>query len=1004
MKKCSLNTYPTTLTLLLLLLGNYFVNAQELTYRHYTNREGLGSSVVYDMVQDKNGYLWFSTSVGVSRFDGTTFKNFTREDGLPDNEITKLYLDKHNNIWFISFNGIPAVYHNRQIIQLKDIRGITAIVEDWVNDSIILTRTQFRDTTKLMGYYSSPNISGKWKFEKRLHRATDFADELNWKSPRASSAAPINFYFGIRDSETFFISMQSNDADTQYFFRRQNLEHNPYVDIRHFYRVTSNKKGIVFYGYDSLYYADMHKKTTICALTDPKLNFKNFININSIFCENDSLLWLCTRDEGLVLITNYLEPRRTVKKIFPNIFCTSILKDHENGYWIGTHSDGVYYLPNLDFRCIPGERKTFAKEARCLRVLDDNRIAAGFADGNILEINRSDQSTRIFEKWSSGSKNMRILDILPWPGENIIALSDMGTFLVSYKNAGKKLGNCMSAKAGYIDPRKKLFIAATAGIRAIDVNANIEKQIYWLRATCVTGDGKNLYWGTPGGVFQYDGDSTWFLTNKFPVLADVITHLQTATDSSLWVATPQGVFVVKNDKAWAIGRKQGLLSNSCRHISIDGQSAWISTDQGISRIDYQWQNGELVYVISPITELDGLNSNDVNQTAIAGDYIYTASAKGIGYFPKNYRSLRPPAPLININAIKTGNLESCRHDTVLITNAHNRMLVVLAGISYKSGKELAYEYRLKGFTNDWTSVVNNTIEITEAPYGEYILEARAIDRWGLKSIEPRQIFIINPPPFWKSTWFTISSYIFFALLIGSGFYLYSRNRHRKREANYRLLQKIQDLEILALRSQINPHFIFNCLSSIQYYIQQADIEKSNMYLFKFSLLIRKILRNSSASTITLQEEIQILELYLELEKLRLGSRMEYKLELDKELQNNTWYIHSMIIQPYIENAIKHGIAPLQDRQGELNISFKKSEEYIDCFIEDNGIGINKTMASKAMSFSDHTSMGAGITESRIHTINTMNKNKIHIHVLDKSERDMAGTGTIVRVSFPILTD
>jgi LytS/YehU family sensor histidine kinase len=112
----------------------------------------------------------------------------------------------------------------------------------------------------------------------------------------------------------------------------------------------------------------------------------------------------------------------------------------------------------------------------------------------------------------------------------------------------------------------------------------------------------------------------------------------------------------------------------------------------------------------------------------------------------------------------------------------------------------------------------------------------------------------------------------------------------------------------------------------------------------------------------------------------------------------------MIIQPYIENAIKHGIAPLQDRQGELNISFRKSEEYIECFIEDNGIGINKTMASKAVSFSDHTSMGAGITESRIHTINTMNKNKIHIHVLDKSERDMAGTGTIVRLSFPILTD
>lgn len=992
----------TAVYLLLLMPSNYFAAAQDLVYRQYTIRDGLANSVIYDMLQDKNGYMWFATPQGVSRFDGQSFKNFSREDGLPDNEIIKLYLDKHNNVWFISFSGLPSFYQNGRIQQVKDVSCVMAVTEDHINDSLLLLRSPDKDTSKLYGNYRSPNTPGNWKFNSHLTHVPAGIQVLE-KMPllRTSSEGKINFYFSINDKKQNSLLINSAATVTKYYYPRYDSTDVPGITMRRFYRLTSNKKGLIFHSYDSLYYADQQKLVRICALNDRRLRLRNF-DVNSIFCESDSTFWLCTRNQGLVRVSNFLSSRMTIEKFFPNIFCTAIMKDHENGYWISTYGDGVYYLPNLDFRSIPGERGIYTREVRCITTWGDNRVAAGFTDGNILEINRAEHSVKAFANWIPFNKNVRVLGIAALNKDKLVVAGDNGTFALSQKEISKNLTQFIANKGVYVTANNQVAMACAAGILLLRADLSFEKKPYDLRATCVTGIGNKLYWGTQNGAYEYDGRSVTNLAKKYPALSGIITSVQASPDSSLWVTTQQGVVVMHHDSTWTINKAHGLLSNMCKHTSVDGKTAWVSTDQGISRIDYRWQNKSLVYTINGITELDGLVNNDVNQTTLAGDHVYAATAKGISYFPRSYAGERAPAPMININAIRASDSSVMEHDTVMIDRGANRLFVDLSGISYKSGRHVSYEYRLAGLSNDWTSISNNMIEITAIPFGEFTLEARAVDRWGNRSTVPRQIAIINPPPFYKSTWFTIASYIFIALLIGAGFYLFSRSQQRKRDNNYRLKKKIQDLEILALRSQINPHFIFNCLSSIQYYIRQADIENSNMYLFKFSLLIRKILKNSTVPTISLQEEIEILELYLELEKLRLGSRMEYRLEVDSELRQGTYFIHSMIIQPYIENAIKHGIAPLQQRQGELIISIKKSRKYIECIVEDNGIGIlNSQAVNKAV---DHTSMGAGITESRIDTINAMNKNKILIKVLDRSETDKPGSGTIVHLSFPIITD
>jgi tetratricopeptide (TPR) repeat protein len=213
-------------------------------------------------------------------------------------------------------------------------------------------------------------------------------------------------------------------------------------------------------------------------------------------------------------------------------------------------------------------------------------------------------------------------------------------------------------------------------------------------------------------------------------------------------------------------------------------------------------------------------------------------------------------------------------------------------------------------------------------------------------------------------------------------------------------KKMINSELKALRAQMNPHFIFNVINSIQHYIIRFDVKKANEYLHKFSVLIRQNLQSSTQFTISLQEEIKSLKLYLELELLRLEEKMAYSINADESLLQQGIHIPSMIIQPYIENSIKHGISPLTDRKGQLTIDFTLTDGFLVCTIEDNGIGIKNSLAIKKENDQMlHRSMGTNITSERIRTINELNDKKIILNVFEKNEKN--SNGTIVEISFPI---
>lgn len=979
-----------------LIISSLRLYSQEPAYKQFTVKDGLPGSIVYHTLQDKNGFIWFATNQGVSRFDGRTFRNFTKEDGLPDNDIIKLYLDKNNNVWFVSFVGIPAVYHNGIITRFDQCKGVILITEDHQSDSIRLFAQAFDGPKAFLGCYASPNVSGKWYFTTYFRDSQLYMAE-EWPMLRASSPEKINFYFFFKGKGRFGLQVKTADAKKQFLINR-GLRINMSVYGRtSFLCLTNDGKGIVFVGGDTIYYADQHNMAFVITLDELKV--KEPSDICSLYCEDDSTLWISTRSRGLFRIKNFKGPHQQKRVYLSKSFCTSIYKDQENGYWITTQGEGVYYLPNLSFYTLSADQGIINKNMLCIGNGHVNTIAAGFANGNFCEINYQDISTKRFPGYGYQNENNRVLQIWPQQQQNsFLLVCDNGLYRYSPNNVRKL--KAMAIKEIVISDTC-FYVGSSEGVFKFDKWVKKESHLFRDRVTCLTSLSGNLYWGTLFGVYCYSRGVLKRISERCPSLNGIINHIDIAPDSSLWISTQQGLVILKDKVATCIKRENGLLSNMCKHVSFNHNTAWLSTDKGIARINYSRLSTHYQYSISNITEEDGLTTNDVNQTAVAGNYIWAVTAGGICFFSKNYTSGSAMHPMININRIvaDTGLIHVT--DSIQLNHSVRKLLIELSGISFASGKQIQYEYRLNGLDSAWSTTVNSSIEFPVLPYGRFIFEVRAVDRWGVRSNRSARIVIFHPPPFAQTTAFLVLTYLLLVLLLGIAFVLIYRRWQQKKEQQYVLKRKVHELEMMALRAQMNPHFIFNCLVSIQYHIMRSDMRNANIYLHKFSTLIRQTLQHSTDSTILLREEIKLLTLYLELEKLRMGDKMEYRMTVSAELDQDDLSVPTMIIQPYIENAVKHGVAALQDRKGLVTVDVKRSGDYIECIIEDNGPGIYASLHSKDRD-ADHASMGTGITIRRMEAINAIQKNKILWQVIDKQQSASPASGTIVHLSFPIM--
>jgi hypothetical protein len=468
-----------------------------------------------------------------------------------------------------------------------------------------------------------------------------------------------------------------------------------------------------------------------------------------------------------------------------------------------------------------------------------------------------------------------------------------------------------------------------------------------------------------------------------------IQHLFQSKDGKIWISLynggvicyPNGLIAAKN--IHYLGKKTITKTLEDK----EGNLWFCSPKNGL----YLFPNKpELTYVPPKVF---------VKKDTIKNDKAFSSSAEMNKQEKNTLKELiaadDSTAPLIFINHIKVMGKDTTIQQHYDFNYDQNFITIDFIGFSKGTNEGLQYKYILQGLDKNWTYTNNMSVQYTTLPAGNYQFIVSSMNKIGIWSEHEATFTFTISPPFWSTWWFILITGATIIAIVIVGMYLWSVNI--KSKATFE--KRIHSLELQALRSQMNPHFLFNTLSSIQYFITQNDNKTAINYLAKFAKLMRKILDNSQKAKISLEEEVETLELYLTLEKLRFKDKLNFKIVVDSQIDAKYEEIPTMLIQPYVENAILHGILH-KEEGGEIQVKLSKKEKNIICEVTDNGVGRKKAAEIENSKTKIHKSSGMNITKERL---NLLHKNKnadIHLDIIDLFDENNEPSGTRVKIIIP----
>ncbi|MCW3077325.1 MAG: hypothetical protein JWO32_1934, partial [Bacteroidetes bacterium] len=322
------------------------------------------------------------------------------------------------------------------------------------------------------------------------------------------------------------------------------------------------------------------------------------------------------------------------------------------------------------------------------------------------------------------------------------------------------------------------------------------------------------------------------------------------------------------------------------------------------------------------------------------------------------------------------------------------------GLSFRDKGDLTYRYKLEGLDTSWVFTKYTSIKYQALPPGKYKFIVSVSNHDKLYS-ESKNFEIIIIPGWWQTVWFKAIVILMFIICMFFILRWYFKKLRGREEEKNKFQHKISEAELKALRAQMNPHFIFNAIASVQYFISGNDPKSSQKYLSKFAKLIRYVVDNSKPETIPLKTEIEALTLYLELESLRFENKFEYEIKLEDHIDLNFTQIPSMLIQPFVENAIWHGLMHKKTK-GKIIISFYLKDNLLECTIHDDGVGRKKSKEMKTESaLKNHKSIGMALTRERLEILNQIYNITLDYSVQDTINKNNEVTGTIVKIQIPL---
>lgn len=974
--------------ILFLLVVNVCTYAQSPVYKHYSVADGLPSSEVYHVFQDSKGYIWFATVNGVSRFDGYEFKNYSYENGLPDNSVFEIYEDYKGRIWFIPYSFKLSYFENDSIYEYKYNNKFISRFISYTSPSkrglFVDRKDNFYISDVLNGIYK---INSNGECKKIVCNTAGIVYIIN--------NIPL---FKITDGKNNKISIIRNNKITSKFESNDFFPNQVTPQVQIF-------KNKIFLSSDKHFYViqdDCLKQ---------KYNLES--TIYWMCFDKSNKLWMGFADSGACYFENGDLSKKSSLQFLPGKSITSVLVDKENGIWFTTINDGVYYLPSLFFRSFTLKDGLTSNYVGAIAVSHDT-LWAGLNGGKIIRISNNNKKFFDIKKeqqfyslvynvksgslyfggiYSAGviSKNIIKLyknDHPTWSKKNNkiwlscrnILLTGENSFWFGYYNFLAYIEKGHLAYHSFQDDKTKMRVGAL----------------------CFDND-SNLLIGSFSGLWKYvkpkygiSGGSFINYGEKNPLLKTRILDLKKDNDGTLWIATKEiGIIVYNKDTIYQITTKNGLSTNTVSKLLIDKNTVWAGTNNGLNKITINVGKNKK-FTIQKITTTSGLVSNEINDLAMSGSTIYVATPEGITFFGSNNIKPNTSFPQIVIKSIKINF-----HDTTILNNYelshnYNNVEINFAGLSFHNAGKIFYKYKMTGAGNEFNFTTSPTVQYPALTPGNYTFEVYVANEEGNWNNKPLRIQFNIKPPFYNTWWFIMISILVLITIIWMAFVTRLKRIREKNKTRNSLYQYM----LKALGQQMNPHFIFNSLNSLQYYILQNDKNKSSSYLEKFASLMRLTLDNSQEQLILLSNELKAVELYLQLEQIRFKEKFEFVINAKDEDTLN-YKIAPLLLQPFVENAIHHGFLTKEDK-GLLTITILKKEQILHCIIEDNGIGREASEALKAGRVIKRRSLGTRITATRIGIINNLYGTEMTVKYIDLKSHDGKAIGTRVEILIPIL--
>ena len=1016
-----------------------FLGAQQAADYRFVNfgvKDGLQDKTVYTATQDKKGYMWFGTATGLYRYDGHHFKYYRspldKAGSSIGNLLQGIMCDSAGNLWLGSFTALQWYNPSKNVYWEPDL----SIAENkkiaasyfynfsegkyiWCSSSKnFVYRFDKRDSSFLSlapnypkgASTTSLNTVEENGFLYDIHPEGVYIFNLEGKFIKHISHLPANITNGCYSpgEKTVYLPTYANgllqfDISTQIISVIE--QGNKVLPANYLFSAAKDEKGNYYIGATGLFISNT--KNNIFLDFSSGYEKKEFSfgtgKVVNIFTDREKNKWFCTHN-GLTMMPWQNSQVKTIA-----------LKDEVTGYT--TEAIGAYQEPlsknillasttspgvqavdisteKVSTIPVPGEPVLTNKRITAIIPAPDNTI---YAAGN-----------NIFYKYNAAARSISVFPLKDQYGKPVSQINrnvfdNEGNIYMGSTNKGFYIWQYYSGKLTHFNKQDVI---------KNDIDAEDNNLV-----PCIVDSKQNVWFTGNNGVYEYRRAEGRYYQHSpaensgLPAIGES-RFIAEDKNGHLWITTQTSglyeLYFEEGKETWknyTVNSGIGLPTDYCNKIkqSPADSCLWINNTAGLLKFDPVKKK-----VVSIITMQNGLSDMGFGYTfnIFPDNKLAQLFYGSLNIIDLNTYKENTFKPVVQFNSIKVLDQEKLfavdfGQPVLKLTNQQNFLQFEFAALVFNNANQSQYAYMLEGADRDWIySGQTNTASYSGLQPGTYTFKVKAANNDGLWGSET-SLKIIIQPPFYARWWFIALCGIF----IASAVYAWNRFKVQQAKKEEKLKaafqQQIAQTEMKALRAQMNPHFIFNSLNSIQKYILKNEHFEASQYLTKFSRLIRLILDHSNQNTVQLSSELEMLKLYIEMESLRFDDKFDYKIIMEDNLQPDMVEIPSMLIQPYVENAIWHGLLH-KETKGTLLLSFSRgNSSSLTVTIEDDGIGREKAAELKSKQVLKKKSYGMRITEDRIAIINRIQNINATSEIIDLKDELGNAAGTKVVLSIPV---